>query len=212
MYNAYVFDMDGTILNTIEDLTDSTNYAMAKMGYPCYTVNDVKRFVGNGIMRLILNAVPEGTSEADINKTHAFFMEHYMIHCQDKTGPYDGIIELLKYLKEQGKKLAVVSNKADKPVKVLADEMFTGLFDIALGEKEGVNKKPARDMVDIALKELGCDISESVYIGDSEVDFKTSVNSELDCILVSWGFRDKEFLKTLGAKYLVDSPEEIKNI
>lgn len=212
MYNAYVFDMDGTILNTIEDLTDSTNYAMTKMGYPCYTVNDVKRFVGNGIMRLILNAVPEGTSEADINKTHAFFMEHYMIHCQDKTGPYDGIIELLKYLKEQGKKLAVVSNKADKPVKVLADEMFTGLFDIALGEKEGVNKKPARDMVDIALKELGCDISESVYIGDSEVDFKTSVNSELDCILVSWGFRDKEFLKTLGAKYLVDSPEEIKNI
>jgi len=212
MYKAYIFDMDGTILNTIDDLTDSTNYAMEKMGYQTYTVEDVKGFVGNGIMRLILNAVPEGISEEDVKKTHSYFMEHYLVHCKDKTGPYDGIKDLLKFLKEKGKKLAVVSNKADAAVKILADEEFPGLFDIAIGEKEGINKKPARDMVDIALKELGCDRSEAVYIGDSEVDFKTSVNSELDCILVSWGFRDRKVLETFGAKYLVDSPTEIMDI
>lgn len=211
-YDAYIFDMDGTILDTIEDLTVTTNYAMEKMGFPTHTIDEVKWFVGNGIMMLIRRAVPEGTSEENIARTHAFFMEYYNLHCKDKTGPYEGIMELLMKLKEAGKKLAVVSNKADGPVKILAEEMFKGFFDIAIGEKEGVNKKPARDMVDIAIKELGCDRKQAVYIGDTNVDFETAKNSELDCILCSWGFRGREFIEKYPAEYYVDTPEEILDI
>jgi len=211
-YDIYVFDMDGTILNTIDDLVDTTNYAMEKMGFPTYTENDVKGFVGNGIRTLIDRAVPKGTTEKDIQKTFNYFMQYYSIHCKDKTGPYPGIIELLTSLKKAGKKLAVVSNKADAPVKLLADEMFPGLFDVAIGERAGVNKKPARDMVDIAISSINMPEGKAVYIGDSNVDFETSVNSELDCILVTWGFREKEYLKTFNAKYMVDMPEEILDI
>lgn len=211
-YEAYIFDMDGTILNTIEDLTITTNYAMEKMGYPLHTLEEVKWFVGNGIMTLIKRAVPEGTSEEDIIKTHKHFMEYYNVHCKDKTGPYEGIIPLLEELKKAGKKLAVVSNKADGPVKLLAEEMFSGLFDIAIGEKEGVNKKPARDMVDVAIDFLGCDRDKAVYIGDTNVDFETARNSELDCILVSWGFRGREFIEQYDAEYHIDKPAEILNI
>jgi len=216
IYDIYVFDMDGTILNTIDDLTDATNYAMEKMGYPIHTVTEVKGFVGNGIKKLIERAVPKDTSDEDRVKTYDFFTDFYKIHCKDKTGPYPGIMELLTELKQSGKKLAVVSNKADYAVKVLAEEVFPEMFDIAIGEKEGINKKPARDMVDIAINEIkksaGSDVMTAVYIGDSDVDFKTSVNSELDCILVTWGFRDKEFLIAFGAKYMVDRPEEILSI
>lgn len=211
-YDAYIFDMDGTILNTIEDLTDTTNHAMKEMGYPLHTVEEVKWFVGNGIRKLIERAVPDGTSEDDIVKTHKIFMEYYGVHCNDKTGPYDGIMDLLTNLKKAGKRLAVVSNKADDPVKVLADELFPELFDIAIGEREGVQKKPARDMVDIALAELKCDREKTVYIGDTNVDFETAKNSELDCILVSWGFRGREFIEQFAAEYFVDRPEEILEI
>lgn len=211
-YDTYIFDMDGTILNTIDDLTVTTNYAMEKMGYKTHTVEDVKWFVGNGIMMLIRRAVPEGTSEEDIQKTFEYFKEHYHDHCNDKTGPYPGIIELLTELKKAGKKLAVVSNKADRPVKKLADEIFPGLFDIAIGEKDGINKKPARDMVDIAISELGAERDKSVYIGDTNVDFETAKNSELDCILVAWGFRGKEHIHQFNAEYFVDDPMEILDI
>lgn len=211
-YEAYIFDMDGTILDTIEDLTVTTNYAMGMMGFPKHTVDEVKWFVGNGIMTLINRAVPENTSDDDIKRTFEHFMTYYNEHCKDKTGPYDGIIELLEALKKEGKKLAVVSNKADGPVKILADDMFAGLFDIAIGEKPGVNKKPARDMVDIAIDILKCDREKAVYIGDTNVDFETAKNSDLDCILVSWGFRGREFIEQYPAKYYVDSPMEILDI
>lgn len=211
-YDAYIFDMDGTILNTIEDLTDTTNYAMEKMGYPLHTIEEVKWFVGNGIMMLIRRAVPEGTSDGDVQTTFNHFMEYYNIHCNDKTRPYEGIVELLSSLKAAGKKLAVVSNKADGPVNILADEVFKGLFDISIGEKPGINKKPARDMVDIAIDFLKCDRDKTVYIGDTNVDFETAKNSELDCILVSWGFRGRDFIEKYPAKYYVDSPSEILDI
>lgn len=211
-YETYVFDMDGTILNTIEDLTVSTNYAMEKMGYKSHTIDEVKWFVGNGIMTLIKRAVPEGTSEEDILNTYDVFMEHYNAHCKDLTKPYDGIIELLNGLKKAGKKLAVVSNKADGPVKKLADEEFPGLFDIAIGEKTGINKKPARDMVDEALRCLKADRKGAVYIGDTNVDYETARNSELECILVSWGFRGRQFIEQYDAEYYVDRPEEILDI
>lgn len=208
-YDTYIFDMDGTILNTIEDLTVSTNLTMEEMGYPTHSVDEVKWFVGNGIRKLIERAVPDGTSEEDISKTFEVFMKHYEKHCKDKTGPYPGIMELLTNLKKAGKKLAVVSNKADGPVKLLADELFPGMFDIAIGEKAGVNKKPARDMVDIAISELNTTAEMSVYIGDTNIDYETARNSELDCILVTWGFRDTEFLKQFKAEYMVDTPEKI---
>lgn len=211
-YDAYIFDMDGTILDTIEDLTVTTNYAMEKMGYPLHTLEEVKWFVGNGILTLIKRAVPEGTSDEDIQKTFEAFIEHYREHCNDKTGPYPGIIELLKKLKTEGKKLAVVSNKADRPVKKLADEIFPGLFDIAIGEKEGINKKPARDMVDAAIEFLHCDRKNTVYIGDTNVDYETARNSELDCILVAWGFRGRDHIEQYPAEYYVNSPEEILDI
>lgn len=211
-YDAYIFDMDGTILNTIEDLTDSTNYAMEKMGYPIHTIEEVKWFVGNGIMNLIKRAVPKGTSEEDIKKTFEIFIDYYKVHCNDKTGPYEGIIELLTELKKASKKLAVVSNKADLPVKKLADEIFPGLFDIAVGEREGVNKKPEKDMVDIAINYLKCDRKKAVYIGDTDVDFLTAKNSGLDCILVSWGFRGRDFITQYDADYFVDEPKEILEI
>ena len=211
-YDAYIFDMDGTILNTINDLHVSVNYVMEKMGYPLHTIDEVKWFVGNGIRKLIERAVPEGTKEEDIVKTHELFMEHYSVHCKDKTGPYPGIMNLLAELKKAGKKLAVVSNKADAPVKLLAEELFPGMFDIAIGEKPGVNKKPARDMVDIAIETLNVNRQDAVYIGDTDVDFNTARNSELDCILCSWGFRGRDFIKPLGAEYIVDYPEEILTI
>lgn len=211
-YDAYIFDMDGTILNTIDDLHISVNYVMEKMGYPLHTIDEVKWFVGNGIRKLIERAVPEGTKEEDIVKTHELFMEHYSAHCKDKTGPYPGIMNLLAELKKAGKKLAVVSNKADAPVKLLAEELFPGMFDIAIGEKPGVNKKPARDMVDIAIETLDVNRQDAVYIGDTDVDFNTARNSELDCILCSWGFRGRDFIKPLGAEYIVDYPEEILTI
>ena len=211
-YDAYIFDMDGTILNTIEDLTDSTNYTMEKMGYPLHTIEEVKWFVGNGIINLIKRAVPEGTSDEDIKKTYEIFIEHYKIHCNDKTGPYEGIITLLQGLKKASKKLAVVSNKADIPVKKLADDIFPGLFDIAIGEREGVNKKPEKDMVEIALNYLKCDKENAVYIGDTDVDYMTAKNSGLDCILVSWGFRGEDFIKKYDANYFADRPEEILDI
>ncbi len=211
-YDAYIFDMDGTILNTIEDLTDSTNYTMEKMGYPLHTIEEVKWFVGNGIINLIKRAVPEGTSDEDIKKTYDIFMEYYKVHCNDKTGPYDGITALLTELKKSSKKLAVVSNKADVPVKKLAEDIFPGLFDIAIGEREGVNKKPEKDMVEIALNYLKCDKKNAVYIGDTDVDFLTAKNSGLDCILVPWGFRGADFIKKYDANYFVDRPEEILDI
>ena len=215
-YDTYIFDMDGTILNTIDDLADAVNYAMTKMGYSLHSVSEVKGFVGNGIKKLIERAVPAGTGDQDRDRAYQYFTEFYSVHCKDKTGPYPGILELLRTLKDSGKKLAVVSNKADYAVQILADEVFPGLFDTAIGEQEGINKKPARDMVDLALERLGASNEElrkkAVYIGDSNVDFETSVNSELDCILVTWGFRDKEVLKDFNARYMVDSPEEILNI
>lgn len=215
-YDYYIFDMDGTILNTIEDLTDATNYTMQQMGYKTYEVKDVKRFVGNGLKTLLKRAMPAEATEDDMEKALFYFDKYYKVHCKDKTGPYPGIMNLLYDLRKAGKTLAVVSNKPDFAVKILASEVFSEVFNVAIGEHEGVNKKPARDMVDIALKELtGLDNisdeirSKTVYIGDSNVDFETSVNSELDCVLVTWGFRDKEELVTYGAKYMVDKPEEI---
>ena len=197
MYKLAVFDMDGTILDTLEDLKDSTNFALEKCGYPTRSYDEVRRFVGNGIRKLIERAVPKGLTVEQIDRVHEVFTEHYKVHCADKTKAYDGIKPLLEKLRASGVKTAVVSNKADYGVQELCKEYFDGLFDYAVGEREGIRRKPAR---------------EAVYIGDSDVDFETAKNAELPCISVLWGFRDEEFLREKGATLFVRDPAEIYDI
>lgn len=212
MYKLAVFDMDGTILDTLEDLKDSTNFALEKCGYPTRSYDEVRRFVGNGIRKLIERAVPEGLTVEQIDRVHEVFTEHYKVHCADKTKAYDGIKPLLEKLRASGVKTAVVSNKADYGVQELCKEYFDGLFDYAVGEREGIRRKPAPDAVNEALRVLGIGKSEAVYIGDSDVDFETAKNAELPCISVLWGFRDEEFLREKGATLFVRDPAEIYDI
>ena len=211
MKNAAVFDMDGTILNTLEDLMDSTNFALKNNGLKERSLEEIRFFVGNGIQKLIERAVPQGTSKEVFEKVFADFKSHYKIHCADKTSYYDGIPSVIQTLRKMGVKTAVVSNKADFAVQELVEVYFKGLFDVALGEKTGVSKKPSPDMVNAALSVLGVEKEAAFYIGDSDVDFETAKNSSLDFIGVSWGFRGRKFLENLGAKNIIDSPEELLN-
>ncbi len=208
-YKITVFDMDGTILNTLDDLKDSLNFTLDHFGYPKRTLEEVRRFVGNGIMKLIERGVPDGTSEEKIKEAYSFFIKHYSAHCADKTEPYSGITELLKKLRADGIKTAVVSNKADSAVNELCDKYFKGLFDISIGEREGVRRKPAPDSVNEVLKQLGLSREEAVYIGDSDVDVETAKNADMVCIGVEWGFRDRELLIEKGADYIVSNTEEL---
>ena len=211
MKNAAVFDMDGTILNTLDDLMDSTNFALKNNGLKERSLEEIRFFVGNGIQKLIERAVPQGTSKEVFEKVFADFKSHYKIHCADKTSYYDGIPSVIQTLRKMGVKTAVVSNKADFAVQELVEVYFKGLFDVALGEKTGVSKKPSPDMVNAALSVLGVEKEAAFYIGDSDVDFETAKNSSLDFIGVSWGFRGRKFLENLGAKNIIDSPEELLN-
>lgn len=208
-YELVIFDMDGTILDTLEDLKNSTNYALKQSGYPEHPLENIRQFVGNGIQKLIERAVPEGTSEADRQKVYEAFRAHYKVHCADNTKPYDGIPDLIIKLREAGIKTAVVSNKADPAVQDLVIEYFPNMFDVSVGEKPGVAKKPAPDAVDFVLETLSIPRERAIYIGDSDVDIATAENSHMDSIIVTWGFRDLEFLKAHGAKTIVDTTEEI---
>ncbi len=211
-YKVAVFDMDGTILNTLDDMTVACNYTLERMGMPGRTIDEIRMFVGNGIPKLVERIAPAGTDEETIKKMLDIFMAFYSEHSMDKTEPYRGIPELLKKLKDNGIMLACVSNKADAAMRKLCDAFFTGLFDDAEGERAGVNKKPAPDMVWAALEKIGAKKEDAVYIGDSNVDFETAVNSGLDCISVSWGFRTRESLEKLGPKFIADTPEEVYDI
>lgn len=211
-YQLAIFDLDGTILDTLEDLADSTNYALHQCGYPERTIDEVRRFVGNGIRNLIRRAVPEGASEADIDQVHDIFTGHYKVHCADKTRPYEGIQEALKTLREAGVKTAVVSNKADYGVQELCSQYFPGMFDFAVGERIGILRKPAPDSVNEVLRVLQVEREKAVYIGDSEVDVKTAANAGMDHIIVTWGFREKGFLAECGAARFVEKPAEIVSL
>lgn len=208
-YQLAIFDLDGTLLNTLEDLADSTNYIMRKFGYPERTLKEVRCFVGNGIRKLLERSAPVGTPAEEIDRMFEQFKEYYGAHCADKTKPYDGIMELLSDLKEQNIKLAVVSNKADYAVKALCEQYFCGYFDEAVGERTGIARKPAPDTVNEVLKNLQIEKSQAVYIGDSEVDVQTAQNAEMDCIAVDWGFRDREVLEEAGAETIVSTPAEV---
>ena len=210
--NTVIFDMDGTVLNTLDDLTASVNYVLEKFGFPGRTVEEYRSFFGNGIREAIALALPEGTPDTVIDEMLPIYRKHYDEHCLDKTGPYEGILDLMKNLKERGYKMAIVSNKIDSAVKELNNRFFSEYVDIAIGEKEGIKRKPAPDTVIQALKELGSTKEDAVYVGDSEVDFQTSINSELPCISVLWGFRDKDFLIEIGATTFADKPSDVLEI
>ena len=207
-----VFDMDGTVLNTLEDLTVSMNYVLSKFGMPEHKLEEYRLFFGNGVGEALRLSLPEGTSEDIIDEMLPVFKEHYDAHCLDKTRPYDGILDVMRELKLRGYKTAIVSNKIDSAVKELHQRFFGDSVDIAIGEQPGINRKPAPDMVNLALKELGSSKEESVYIGDSEVDLMTAENSGLPCISVLWGFRDKDFLIEQGAYCFAEKPQDIIDI
>lgn len=211
-YKLAVFDMDGTILNTLEDLADSTNYALKANGLPERTIDEVRRFVGNGIRLLIERAVPTDTDKELTDKVFDTFKEYYKTHCAVKTRPYDGIKDVLLELRKAGCLTAVVSNKADFAVQDLCKDYFDNLFDFAIGEREGIKKKPAPDSVFEVLSKLNVEKDNAVYIGDSDVDFATSVNAGMDVIMVGWGFRDAEFLREKGVKRIIKQPSEILDI
>ena len=204
--------MDGTILNTLDDLTDATNHALRTFGYPEHSIEEVRFFVGNGIAKLIERATPAGTSEEERAKVREGFMDYYKIHSADKTGPYTGINDLLKKLRAAGLKTAVVSNKPDVAVRELVKTYYDGLFDAAVGDMEGQAVKPAPDMCLKVFKELGMGPEKAVYIGDSDTDIQTARNAGLDEILVSWGFRGRQFLTEHGAKNICDTPDEVYDV
>lgn len=211
-YKLIIFDMDGTILNTLEDLKNCLNYSLEKNGYPERTLEEVRQFVGNGIYKLIERATPDEIQKEETDKIFADFSEYYKEHCIDLTRPYDGIIDLIKELRHRGYMTAVVSNKLDFAVKDLVDKFFDGLFDISVGEREGILKKPAPDSVYLVLNELEVDKSNAIYIGDSEVDVATAMNAGIDSIIVEWGFRDREFLESEGAKVFAQKPADVLDI
>lgn len=210
MYDLMIFDLDGTILYTLDDLHGSLVFALKEHGLPVRSLLETRNMVGHGIRKLVERAVPEEADEALLEKVYDSFNDHYAIHHSDKTIIYDGILELLQELKRVGKRLAVVSNKSDYAVKPLMDHFFPDLFDMALGVREGVAKKPKPDLVLEVLTELNIKASQCIYIGDSEVDYYTALNAGMDYVLVSWGYRDLDFLEERGVEVILHSVGELK--
>lgn len=208
-YDTYIFDLDGTLLDTLQDLAASTNFALRQAGMPERTTDEVRQFVGNGVRLLMERAIPDGASNAKFESTYQAFRMHYMEHNLDTTKPYPGIMETLQRLKTEGKNVAVVSNKFYAATQELCRHFFGDLVSVAIGERENIRKKPAPDTVIEALRQLGVDKEGAVYIGDSDVDVATAQNSGLPCISVLWGFRDREFLLAYGATTLISSPTEL---
>lgn len=208
-YTTVIFDLDGTLLNTLDDLAASVNYAMERAGFPKRTLEEVRRFVGNGVRVLIRRSVPEGTSDKDYTAAYNYFTAHYAENCRNMTGPYDGIDEMLMELKRLGIKTAIVSNKIDFAVKALRDEFFADTVQAAVGDSEDTPNKPAPDMVYKALDELGSKAGGCVYVGDTDVDLETAANAGMDCISVSWGFRSRAELEGYGAGMIADTAEDV---
>ncbi len=216
-YNTYIFDLDGTLLDTLQDLANSVNYALRQYGLPEHSLDDVRRFVGNGVRLLMERAVPDGAQHPQFEAVFATFRQHYMEHSLDTTRPYDGIVETIHELKMRGCRLAVVSNKMMAATQELVAHFFPEI-EVAIGEHEaaGIRKKPAPDTVYEVLRQLGLvvggETADTVYVGDSDVDIATARNSGLPCISVLWGFRDKPFLLEHGATTFVSTPQELLTI
>ena len=213
-----IFDLDGTLMNTLDDLHDSVSYALRQAGLAPNPKQDTRRYLGNGVRNLVNRSVEQACPTADEalkERVFEIFRAYYVAHSMDKTAPYEGIPEMLKECKKRGFFTAIVSNKLDPAVKDLHKAFFADSIDVAIGETPTVKRKPAPDMVDEAIRQLSLlhgrsvEKSECVYVGDSEVDLQTAKNSDLPCIAVSWGFRDRDYLVEQGAKTIIDCPDEL---
>ena len=210
-YDTYIFDLDGTLLNTLGDLAAAVNYTLRQYGMPEHTREDVRHFVGNGVRLLMIRAIPDGESNPHFEAAFKTFREYYLEHSLDTTRPYDGIPEMLRELRKRGKRVAVVSNKFYAATRELCQHFFPDSVEVAIGEHEaeGIRKKPAPDTVIEAFRQLGVDSSNAVYVGDSDVDLQTARNVGLPCISVLWGFRDRAFLEAHGATTFAVTPSDI---
>ncbi len=211
MKRAIIFDLDGTLLDTLEDLKDSLNVALDGKCLPGRTLEEVRQFVGNGIHNLIERAVPAGTSEEVVEQVFQDFRSYYLEHCREKTCAYPGILELTEELERRGISMAIVSNKADAAVKELARAYFPKI-KVAIGEREGIARKPAPDSVLEAMRLLEVPREEALYVGDSDVDIATAKNAGLPCVSVTWGFREEEFLRSLNPAHVIHQPEELLGV
>ena len=211
-YTTIIFDLDGTLLNTLDDLVNSANYALSYHNLPLRSRDEIRSFVGNGVHTLISRAVPDKTSTDVVTSVLQTFKEHYILHMNDFTAPYEGIQSLLKELKEKGIKTAIVSNKYDTAVKQLASEHFNGFITTAKGESLSIPKKPAPDNVLSVLSELHEEPNHCLYVGDSDVDMLTAKNANVTSVGVTWGFRSRECLIESGANYIIDTPLELLSL
>ena len=211
-YDTVIFDLDGTLLDTLQDLAAAVNYALHQQGYPPRTVQEVCRFVGNGVEKLMRRAVPAGLPEERIMTALAVFKDYYALHNNDATAPYPGIEALLDHLKARGVRMAIVSNKNDPNVKALARLYFPTTISMAVGEGGGVRAKPCPDTVLHVMNTWGCDPSRVLYVGDSDVDIQTARNAGVDCASVCWGFRPEPELRAAGATLLVHTAQELEAV
>ncbi|MBE6694216.1 MAG: HAD family hydrolase [Ruminococcaceae bacterium] len=215
-YRYIIFDLDGTLLDTLDDLTDSVNFALEQFSFPTVDREHVRRSIGNGVDLLIRRSLPVGTDEAVLENCIRVFRTRYAENCEVKTQPYQGIVQLLDHLASCGCRIAVASNKFDAAVVRLCDKYFGSVISVAVGERAGAARKPAPDSVLTALCELDADVcldlDKTLYIGDSDVDVLTAKNARIDCIAVSWGFRDREVLLNTGATRIADTVTELENM
>ena len=209
MICAVIFDLDGTLLNTLDDLAAAVNFALKTCGYPLRTTDEVRRFVGNGVVKLMQRAAPKDLDADKWNRCFALFRQHYLDHMTDRTAPYDGILPLLDALQARGIKTAVVSNKLHRGVAELCETFFGRRVDVCFGVNEDCERKPAPLTTLRAMKALGVAAEEAIYVGDSDVDVQTARNAGLRCVGVTWGFRGREDLEAAGAWRIIDTPEEL---
>ncbi|HHV11401.1 MAG TPA: HAD-IA family hydrolase [Clostridiales bacterium] len=208
-YNTVIFDLDGTLLNTLDDLRDSLNEVLMQHSYLPQRLEDVRRFVGNGVWNLVRRSLPDSCPDQEVTRIMEEFKAHYKKNMQNKTRPYNGIMELLLDLNRFNYKLAIVSNKYDAAVKELAQTYFGNLIPVAIGETSEIRRKPAPDSIYTAIQELGSTLDSAILVGDSETDVQTAKNAGIPCIGVTWGFRRREVLREEGADFLIDTPREL---
>ena len=208
-YSTVLFDFDGTLLNTVQDLAKAVNHAIAKRGYPTHSVEAITRMIGNGVNMLVARALPQGFDTPAYEDIMSDFRAHYAAHSRDNTAPYQGIDALLRELKARDVKMAIATNKYQLAAEELRKEFFADTVDIIVGDFEGRARKPAADIALVALAQLGVEKEGAVYVGDTEVDMQTAEAAGLPCICVSWGYRSREELVSLGAETIADTPEEL---
>ena len=211
-FKAVIFDLDGTLLDTIADLTDSVNTVFDRYGLPLRTSEDVRRNLGNGAHFLMSHLMPAGSDDHFVREVQAVYEPYYQNHCDIKTAPYEGIMDLLAALNEKGIACAIVSNKGDGAVKALGEKYFSGLLQSTVGNREGIRRKPAPDSVLEAMRLLESTPDNTLYVGDSEVDYECAKAAKVPCALVSWGFRPRQQLLELKPDYLVDRADELRDI